>query len=118
MIKLYLDDIRTCPDGWTLARSVAEAKALLLTGDVSHASLDHDLGHGCAGGCWDDSGDVVVQLCNAGCACGCHATGYDLVKWMAETSMWPLHKPLVHSANPVGRANMLAVIDRYFPRSS
>jgi len=33
---------------------------------------------------------------------------------MAETETWPEHKPTVHSANPVGRENMLATIERYW----
>jgi hypothetical protein len=43
-------------------------------------------------------------------------TGYDLVKWMAETGCWPKRKPICHSSNPVGRANIVAMIERYFPR--
>jgi len=49
------------------------------------------------------------------CDCACHDTGYDLVKWMAENEVWPKNKPTVHSDNPVGRKNMLGVIDRYGP---
>ena len=42
-IKLWLDDCRPAPAGWTLAVTVAEAKALLRTGRVTHASLDYHL---------------------------------------------------------------------------
>ena len=42
-IKLWLDDCRPPPAGWTLAITVAEAVALLRTGRVTHASLDYHL---------------------------------------------------------------------------
>jgi len=43
-MKVYLDDIRPCPEGWVLARSYEEAVELLKTGLVTEISLDHDLG--------------------------------------------------------------------------
>jgi hypothetical protein len=36
------------------------------------------------------------------------------VKWMAQHDMWPINKPTVHSANPAGRINMIATIERYW----
>ena len=42
-IKLWLDDCRPAPAGWTLAVTVADAIALLRTGRVTHASLDYHL---------------------------------------------------------------------------
>ena len=105
-IRLFLDDVRDPPaDGrgpWTVARTVAEARCYLLGGLVEEASLDHDLGQcpACAGG---ERG-----------TCPHTETGYDLVKWMAETGRWPMTRPLVHSANPVGAAAMRQAIDRYW----
>ena len=58
---MYLDDERTEPDGWVRVKTPAQTIALLETGDVSHLSLDHDLG--------DDEGI---------------GTGYDVVLWMEE----------------------------------
>jgi hypothetical protein len=43
-MKLWLDDRRPAPSGWTRAYSVAEAQRYLTTGLVEEASLDHDLG--------------------------------------------------------------------------
>jgi len=114
-LSLWLDDLRPAPTGWLWVKSVAEAIAALATGTVEHASLDHDLGHGCEGGCLDDSGDVVRLLCGADCQCECHRTGYDLVKWMAEWNVWPTRSIRVHSTNPSGAANMRATIARYAP---
>ena len=58
---MYLDDERTEPDGWVRVKTPAQTIALLETGEVSHLSLDHDLG--------DDEGI---------------GTGYDVVLWMEE----------------------------------
>jgi hypothetical protein len=92
-MKLWLDDIRRCPEGYTHARSVNEAIKLLGQHDCTYASLDHDLGDFA-----DDGGD-----------------GFKLVLWMAEHDRWPSEGIRIHSANPPGMARMLADIDRFGP---
>lgn len=42
-MRLYCDDLRQAPTGWTLARSVSQAIRLLATGRVTHLDLDHDI---------------------------------------------------------------------------
>ena len=43
-MKLYVDDLRKCPEGWTLARTNTEAIRLLASGHVDEAiSIDHDI---------------------------------------------------------------------------
>lgn len=59
-MKVYLDDERQTPFGWTRVFWPDEAIALLEAGVVSEISLDHDLG--------DDE-------------CG---TGYDVILWIEE----------------------------------
>jgi len=59
-LKIYLDDERPIPDGWHGCRWPEEVIRLLKAGEVTHLSLDHDLG--------DDS----------------HGTGYDVVLWIEE----------------------------------
>jgi len=103
-MKLYLDDVRDCPAGWTLARTADEAKVYLELG-VEAASLDHDLGFGSYSCC----------TCNKGADCAEHPSGYDLVKWIVETGHWPTTKPRVHSANPAGKARMEALIEQAWP---
>jgi hypothetical protein len=88
-MKLWVDDVRPAPPGWVHARTIAEAQELLAAGQVEEASLDHDLG--------------MDQL-----------DGSALVRWMAQTGHWPRARPVVHSMNPVGRAYMEGVIERYF----
>lgn len=92
MLRLWLDDVRPAPEGWKHVQTAPEAIAIFARGTVELASLDHDLGPSDAG------------------------TGYDVLCWI-EKSMaakaWygPLPRLYVHSANPVGRANMLRAIE-------
>jgi hypothetical protein len=91
MTKIWLDDIRPAPPGWSRVDRVGVVKIMLSHETVHVLSLDHDLGEG-------------------------RPTGYDLVKWMAETGHWPIVGIQIHSANPVGVSNMKATIERYAPR--
>lgn len=43
-MRVFLDDERPAPPGWTLVRTAEEAIALLESGQVEQLSLDHDLG--------------------------------------------------------------------------
>ncbi len=43
-MKVYLDDERPVPNGWMLVPWPEEAIGLLITGQVTEISLDHDLG--------------------------------------------------------------------------
>lgn len=90
-MKIYLDDERVAPAGWTQVRWPDEAIKLLQAGAVTHLSLDHDLG--------DDQ----------------RGTGYDVLLWIEqEVALRQFIPPAsieVHSANPAGRKRMLAAIE-------
>lgn len=89
-LKVWLDDERAAPAGWTTARWPADAIQLLQTCKVTHISLDHDLG--------DDS----------------RGTGYDVIAWIeAAVRNQSIIPPIitVHSANPAARIRMLAGIE-------
>ena len=43
-MKLYLDDVRTPPESWTLVSNVKDMMFLTETEKPTHISLDHDLG--------------------------------------------------------------------------
>jgi hypothetical protein len=94
-IKLWLDDLRTPPDGWVWAKTVDEAIDLFNDHVVTDASLDNDLGT-------DAEGNPLSE-------------GRHLALWMAENDHWPTNTIAVHSANPVGVDYMLGVITRYGP---
>jgi hypothetical protein len=42
-MKLFVDDIRRCPDGWELARTNTKAIRVLATFPVDEISIDHDI---------------------------------------------------------------------------
>jgi hypothetical protein len=42
-LKLFVDDMRQCPEGWTPAKTVTEAIRILATQEVEEVSLDHDI---------------------------------------------------------------------------
>lgn len=84
-MKIYLDDERETPDGWTRVYWPSEAIELLTSGQVIEISLDHDLG--------DDE----------------RGTGYDVVLWIEEQVILHGFVPpqiSVHSANVSARAKM------------
>lgn len=83
-------------------KSVADAKKLLELGVVVIMSLDHDLG-------MTNEEDPLEEVPAE--------TGYDLCLWMAANNKWSKIRPTVHSANPVGAANMKSVINRYWEGS-
>jgi len=80
-VNLYLDDVRNPPDdSWTLVRTAEEARTIIASGVVECASLDHDLGE-----CEECTAARGYQ--SATVTCRHRMTGYDLVKWMAETGV-------------------------------
>lgn len=127
-MNLWLDDIRDPAAhgciGWHWARTAAEAIAALKTGAIQKASLDHDLGmcESCAGADTEERVATVreslirIDGLASYCSCPHNGTGYDVVCWMEEHGIWPTEKPLVHSANPVGRQRMRQAIDREWQR--
>ena len=113
-MKLWLDDRRQAPAGWTRVFTVAEAQALLMTGQVEEASLDHDLGacDACMAGLstteWLETHDYDMPTCE-------HiGTGYTLCVWMADTGYWPAKMPVVHSLNLSGAERMRRLIEASF----
>lgn len=42
-IKLFVDDIRQCPEGWQLARTITDAIRALSNFEIEIVSLDHDI---------------------------------------------------------------------------
>ena len=96
-MKLWLDDVRTPPDGWIWAKSVSRAQLLCYSHVFEEMSLDHDLGdYSSEGG---DGIAFVDWLCEAG---------------QSVPSLWP-KVIFIHSGNPVGRDNMLRAIDKFGP---
>jgi hypothetical protein len=91
--NLWLDDVRPAPDAtWRHATTAQEAIDWLQRSFFNVVSLDHDLGPPEAG------------------------TGYDVLVWLERAIAegdWRTEVPelRIHSANPVGRANMTRAIE-------
>jgi len=88
-MKIFLDDVRPTPAGWTRAYWPEEVISLMQTQDVDEISLDHDLG--------DEA----------------HGTGYDVILWIEEavaSRKFTPPKIFVHSANPPAHKRMLDAI--------
>lgn len=108
-MKLWIDDVRLAPKGYKWIKSVNEAAAFIegieeifgnnyflynpSTGekrrvDIELIDIDHD-----AGEYANDGGDYIR-----------------LLDWLEETGRnYPIH---IHSANPVGVANIRRIIER------
>lgn len=93
-MKLWIDDIRPAPKGYIWLKSVKEAKHHICVWEyqmfkqIELIDLDHD-----AGDYAYDGGDYIK-----------------LLDWLEETNRnYPIR---IHSMNPVGVANMRAIIQR------
>ncbi len=99
-MKLWLDDVRPpwkhgCV-GWEWAKTYDEAIAILKTGRITEADLDHDLSEKATLGDW--TGEW---------------TGYDVVCWMRDNNVWPPDGVRIHSVSQDGRRRMQEVLDRH-----
>ena len=97
-MKIWVDDIRTAPEGWHHARTVTEAIRVIgmFPEEITHISLDHDISY---------------QVEVAGVSRpfpspeDFSAVAYYIV--MALMGPWKIS---VHSANPVGAKKILAIL--------
>lgn len=87
MIKVFLDDERETPEGWTRTYGVETTITSLLTRQVTHLSLDNDLG----------SEDPKTE-------------GFNVLNWLEEQvyfdKTFPVPIITIHSAN-AGRTPMM-----------
>lgn len=88
-INPYVDDLRDCPNGFTIARNVEVAIHYLENYNNHILSLDHDLGE-------DENGNLLPN-------------GYDLVKYICEKGL-RADKIYIHTDNGVGRENMFQTL--------
>ena len=104
-MKLWIDDVRPAPEGYVHCYTVIQAKNFIqfiekrnayvsihtekgITDEIELIDIDHD-----AGDFARDGGDYIK-----------------LLNWLEETGRnYPIH---IHSMNPVGVANMRAIIQK------
>ena len=94
-MKIWLDDLRPVPSGYVGARSVNEAISLIKEAEekgieIELLDLDHDLGD-----FYSDGGDAIKIL-----------------DWLVERETF--YPVTIHTAHPVGRANMVRMIERFW----
>ncbi len=114
--RLYLDDVRTpISEDWIIARDYDEfVKQVNLYGLESFdmISLDHDLGEGAMVEYYTNvKNNFTLDYKNIE-----EKTGMDCCKFLVSLSMTkniPLPQIYVHSANPIGSANMMGYINNY-----
>lgn len=114
--KLYLDDVRTPTEGdWIVVRNYDEfVEQINLHGLESFEviSLDHDLGEGAMIEYYTNvKRNYSLDYSNIK-----EKTGYDCCKFLVSLSMTkniPLPQIYIHSANPIGSANMMGYINNY-----
>lgn len=101
-MKLYVDDLRICPEGWTLARTNTEAIRLLATGYVTEISIDHDI---CV-----PNAHLINQTVRKRLAIG-EETYQPVAYYIAAMPKPNLIKVNFHTANPEGAAKMKSILD-------
>ena len=90
-MKVYLDDKREAPEGWTQTYSAQATIWFLKSRAVTHLSLDHDLGD-----------EKVV------------GTGYDVLLWLEEQVLMHGFTPpkiTVHTSNEGARPRMEQAVE-------
>lgn len=115
-MRLYLDDVRTPKnDEWTVVRSYDEFIAHIRRNGLDSydvISLDHDLGDSAMNEYYNNvHPNYTLDYNNI-----TEKTGYDCAKWLVSESMTskvPLPQIYVHSANPIGSANIMGYVNNY-----
>jgi hypothetical protein len=115
-LRLYLDDIRTpVDDDWIVVRNYDEFVAQIKLhglGNFEVISLDHDLGEGAMVEYYTNvKNNYMLDYNNIE-----ERTGMDCCRYLVSDSMnekIPLPQVYIHSANPIGSANMMGYINNY-----
>ncbi len=115
--RLYLDDVRTpIAEDWIIVRNYDEFVAQIKLhglGTFEVISLDHDLGESAMVEYYTNvKNNYELNYNNI-----VEKTGMDCCKFLVSESMnknIPLPQIYVHSANPIGSANMMGYINNYF----
>ena len=120
MIRIYLDDVRTPKDeDWVVVRNYEQFVEVVNQyglGDIEVVSLDHDLGDTAMEEYFNNvSPNYTLDYSNIK-----EKTGLDAAKYLIAQSMKnniPLPQVYVHSANPIGSANIMGYVNNYLMNS-
>ena len=114
---LYLDDVRIPTEGeWEVVKNYDDFVAHIRLNGLENyevISLDHDLGESAMIEYYTNTKpnfELDYKRIE-------EKTGYDCAKWLVAESIAkniPLPQIYVHSANPIGSANIIGYINNYF----
>ena len=111
-MKLWIDDVRPAPEGYVPVKSVNEAKEAILSYEQYIAGILDELDYYDLDYLsYDDDGIVYIDIDHDAGDFACDGGDYiRLLDWLEETGRnYPIR---IHSANPVGVANMRRIIER------
>ena len=104
-MKLWIDDVRPAPEGYVWIKSVYNAWRTICryTSDIEEIALDHDAGE------YVFEGGDYIKILEKLESC-CHSTNaIERAYWLERCIRFRFS---FHSMNPVGVANMRAIIER------
>ena len=113
-MKLWVDDIRSAPEGYVWCKSVNETKTTILRAQKEQKEFIETAyrwlkAYNIQGfrGCMNMANRREIELIDLGHDAGDYIR---LLDWLEETGRnYPIR---IHSMNPVGVANMRAIIER------
>lgn len=116
-MKLFVDDLRDAPNGWTLARTPGDAIRMLATMRFEEISLDHDAGAEERAG--EDNFQSVAYFIGEKFFTNKPSEGF--FDYMQEHAPEGMHiarpswypKITIHSANPIGAKKMALILKDY-----
>ena len=101
-MKLWIDDVRPAPEGYYWVKSVYDA--VIAIEEAEHLAHRHRMLN------YNFSIELIDIDHDAGEYADCGGDYIRLLDWLEETGRsYPIR---IHSANPVGVANMRAIIER------
>ena len=111
-MKLWIDDVRPAPEGYMWCKSVNEAKEAIISYEQYISGVLDELDYydldyiSC-----DDDGTIMIDTDHDAGDFACDGGDYiKLLDWLEETGRnYPI---CIHSMNPVGRQNMLAICQK------
>ena len=100
-MKLYVDDIRREPEGWTIARTINKAIRAVIQFEPDEISLDHDISHEARMA----NGYLLVHSCDE-CYC---AVAQFMVAFYKDTEK-KMPKVTIHTGNPGGAEKLRKIL--------
>jgi hypothetical protein len=92
-IKLFVDDMRSAPEGWHLSKTITEAISALANLEVEAISLDHDI-------IFEPAGSAIFSNEN-----------FTAVAYYVTAMASKPKRVYIHTANPAGAIRLKGIFD-------